>query len=237
MKKMLLISLATVSLLCAAEGDRPLKTHTEFSLVDANGNTDNTSLAFELKADKNYGKHEFRADANAYYSKESDTTTKNKWMLELNYDYMITDRFSFNYLIGYKRDKFSGFDYQFYTGPGVGYKVIDTPVHKLNVQANLLYSIDQLEGDGDKNDYFGYGAGLNYEWQVAENLKFKQDLKYRGSFDDSENYFINSKSAIESKLGGLFSMGISYAVDYANLPAAGKTSTDKTLLASLIIDY
>ncbi|RUM62493.1 MAG: DUF481 domain-containing protein, partial [Sulfurimonas sp.] len=79
--------------------------------------------------------------------------------------------------------------------------------------------------------------GLNYEWQVAENLKFKQDLKYRGSFDDSENYFINSKSAIESKLGGLFSMGISYAVDYANLPAAGKTSTDKTLLASLIIDY
>ncbi len=237
MKKILLISLTTASLLFAAEADRDLKTHTELSLVNASGNTDNTSFAFEMKADKNYGKHEFRADANAYYSKDSDISTKNKWMLELNYDYMITDRLSFNYLFGYKQDKFSGFDYQFYTGPGVGYKVVNTTKHKLNVQANLLYSIDKIENISDTNDYLGYGAGLNYEWLVMENLKFKQDLKYRGSFDDSENYFVNSKTAIESKISGMFSMGISYAIDYANLPAAGKESTDRTLLASLIIDY
>ena len=233
----MLISLFTASLLFAVEADRKLKTHTELSLVDSTGNTESTSFAFELKADKNYGKHEFRAEANAYYTKDNKVSTKNKWALELNYDYMTTDKLSFNYLAGYKKDKFSGFDYQFYTGPGIGYKFVVTPEHQLNFQGNILYAVDNVEGVDGTNDYLSYSAGANYEWQILDNLKFKQDLKYRASFDDSQNYFINSKTAVESKLSDMFSMGVSYTIGYANLPAEGKESTDKTLLASLIIDY
>jgi putative salt-induced outer membrane protein len=237
MYKTLLISLTASSLLFSTETITPLKTHSELSFVNASGNSDNTSFAFELKADKNYGKHEFRGEAYAYYSEETDVETKNKWLLELNYDYMISQKFSFNYLIGYKQDKFSGFDSQFYTGPGLGYKAMETPVHKLSIQGNLLYSIDDVEGSDDTDDYIGYGAGFNYEWQILETMKFKQDLKYRSSFDDHSNYFMTSKSAVETKISDIFSMGFSYAIDYAHLPAETKESTDRTVMASLIIDY
>ncbi len=236
MKKIILISLATASLLLAVD-DRPLNTHTELSLVDATGNTENTSFAFEFKIDKNFGKHEWRAESNAYYAAEDGDSTKNKWLIEINYDYMLADKLSFNYLTGYKSDKFSGYDSQFYTGPGLGYKWVETAEHKLFVQGNTLYSIDEVENIPGSDDYFAIGAGFNYEWQIVENLKFKQDLKYRGDLEDMDKYFIDSKTAFESKISDMFSMGISYAINYANTPAEDKVSTDRTLLASLIIDY
>ncbi len=235
MKRILVLSLTTAALLFGA--DDPLKTHTELSLVDSTGNTESTSFAFEFKANKNYGKHEWRGEANAYYTSENGDSTKNKWLIEVNYDYLFSDKLSFNYLAGYKVDKFSGFNYQFYTGPGLGYKWIESDAHKLFVQANALYSMDDVEGVDGTNDYFAAGAGLNYEWQILENLKFKQDFKIRAEVDDMDNYFFYSKTAIESKISDIFSMGVSYAIDHAGTPAEGKEATDRTLLASLIIDY
>ena len=50
-------------------------------------------------------------------------------------------------------------------------------------------------------------------------------------------YFSFSKTAIETKISDIFSMGISYKVDYTNLPPSDKEYSDKTFMTSLIIDY
>ena len=71
---------------------------------------------------------------------------------------------------------------------------------------------------------------------MLENLKFDQELSYRGSFEESKKYFVFSKTAFTSKLSDMFSAGLSYKVDYVNEPG-DKEKSDTTLTANLIIDY
>ncbi len=239
MKKILLSTLVASTLVLAANADA-LVTHTELGYIKTDGNTETQTFNLDAKAKKGWGKHIANLLIDAQYADDSGIETKNKYIIELNYDYEFTDRFAFTYLAGYKSDKFSNFDYQFYTGPGAKYKAIISDLHNLTLEGNILYAMDELKAIAPdpaySDDYASYRAKGVYTWQMLENLKFSQELSYRGSFEETSNYFIFSKSALTSKLSDIFSAGISYKVDYVNEPGL-KESTDTTLTANLIIDY
>ncbi|MBA1433153.1 MAG: DUF481 domain-containing protein [Epsilonproteobacteria bacterium] len=267
MKKVLLSSvvLVTAALTSHAEEVKvtPLKTHTEFGYIETNGNTKTKTFNLDATAKKAWGKHEGKIKFDGQYAEDSGTETKNKYLLELNYNYAFTKRFAFDYLVGYKADKFSSYDYQFYTGLGAEYKAIVTDEHKLTLSGNILYSIDQ-EADinyadtaktivipypnpdnipvlavtyGKKNDYAGYQFKGVYDYQITKTLKFNQELSVRGEMSDLQNYFGYSKTSLNSKISDIFSAGISYKADYVNQPAIDKEHTDTTLTLNLIMDY
>lgn len=213
-----------------------LVTHSEFSYINTKGNTDTTSLAFEGMIDKKWDEHDLRLHLDAYRSTDKGKTSKNKWSSELNYDYSLSTVSSLNYLIGYKEDRFSGFDYQFYTGPGLGTKLMDTPEHKLTTQVNILYGKDKPD-NLPSDSYFSGKMGAIYRWQVLENLKFIQEATYRINLEATKYNFFYSKTAVENKINSTLSMGVSYKIDYVNTPPPPSVRTDRTFLVSLIIDY
>ena len=249
--------------LAKIEKENELKTHAEFGFINTTGNTDTTSYNLNLKMKKGWDKHILEYVLDAQYADDNSVETKNKMLTELEYDYQITSRFAFNYLLGYKKDRFSGYDYQMYTGPGAKYKAIKEKKHNLSLEGNILYAEDHLEdttyttgGDvinypnagnlvadpsltvlGSTDTYTSFRAKAAYEWQILENLKFTQDLSYRTKVDESKRYFVYSESALISKLSDVFSLGVNYKVDYVNLAPQGKENTDKTFSVNLIIDY
>jgi len=262
MKKILLSAVVASSLVMAADTTKEsaLMTHTEFGYIQTDGNTETKTFNLDSKATKNWQKHVFGLLFDGQYAEDTGIETKNKYLVELNYDYEFTDRFAFTYLAGYKSDKFSSFDYQAYTGPGAKYKAIVSKVHNLTVEGNILYSMDEISDveydaggniinypnasntpvfsvvPGDSDNYGAYRAKAVYNWQILDNLKFDQELSYRGSFEESSNYFVFSKSALSSKISDIFSAGISYKIDYVNEPG-DKDDTDTTLTLNLIMDY
>lgn len=233
-RKGFLFSIALSALLGAQE--TPIITHSEFSYINTKGNTNTTSLAFEGAIKKEWDKHALRLHADMYESSDNGQTSKKKYSSEFNYDYQICSRTSLNYLIGYKEDRFSGFDYQFYTGPGIGVKAIDSSEHKLDFQANILYGEDKPDLLPTDN-YFSSKLGGIYHWQMKENLKFIQEATYRVNLEETKYWFAYSKSAMEIKINSTLSMGVSYKVDYVNTPPPPSLHTDRTFLVSLIIDY
>lgn len=263
-KKIILSALVASSLVVAAEPDLKkddaLVTHTEFGYIQTDGNTETKTFNLEAKAKKGWGRHIGNFIFDGQYADDQGNETKNKYFVELEYDYEITDRFAFDYLVGYKTDKFSAFDYQAYTGPGAKYKAIVSKNHNLSLEGNILYSVDEIsdieyDGTGEvinypnpgntpvdsvvlgENDTYGsYRLKGVYTWQMLENLKFDQEASYRSSFEDSNKYFVFSKTALSSKISDMFSAGISYKVDYVN-EAGEKENTDTTLTLNLIIDY
>ncbi len=265
MKKILLSVVVAASVLTAAEPDLKkddaFVTHTELGYVETQGNTRTQTFNLDSNVKKGWGKHIYQLDFDAQYASDKNVETKNKYILELNYDYEFTDRFAFNYLVGYKDDKFSGFDYQAYTGPGAKYKAIKTDNHNLSLGANILYAQDDIEDtnydaagaiivypnaagiptvttlNGPVNNYASYRAKAVYDWEILNNLNFKQELSYRAEFKDSDNYFVVSKTALNNKISDVFSAGLSYKVDYINQAAVGKEYTDRTFTANIIIDY
>jgi len=263
-KKIILSAVVASSLVMAADVDTTkesaLVTHTEFGYIQTDGNTETKTFNLESKVTKNWQKHVFGFIFDGQYADDAGIETKNKYFLELEYDYEITDRFAFDYLVGYKSDKFSAFDYQAYTGPGAKYKAIVSEKHNLSVEGNILYSVDEIsdvEYDGTGNvinypnpnntpvasvtlgendSYASYRLKGVYGWQMLENLKFEQEASYRASFEDADKYFVFSKTALSSKISDIFSAGISYKVDYVN-EAGDKENTDTTLTLNLIMDY
>ena len=238
-----------------------LITHTEIGYINTKGNTKTDAFSIDANAKKPYDRHLFEFSIDAQYAKDSDIESKNRYFVELEYNYNIKNKFSLNYTTGYKRDKFSSFKYQFYSGPGSKYKVYKSTAQDLTIEGNIQYAIDRLEDikyasdgsvitypnsagiatssikKGPTNSYASYRAKSVYIWQIADNLKFNQELSYRSEVYDKKNYFVFSKTALTSKLLEMFSAGLSYKVDYTNMPAQDKGYTDRTLSVNIIIDY
>ena len=261
MKKIIALSVLCASVLFAE--DTEFVTHTELGYVQTSGNTDTKSGSLDFMGKKSWGDNSIQFDLDYLYGEENSIENNNKLDTMLNYDYKFSKHFAFNYLVGYKDDKFSGFDYQFYTGPGVKYIAIDNEAHDLTFQTNILYSED-AEMDkfydalgeevkypyvdpakdplgstvaGKTTDYTSFFLKGDYAWKITESFKFIQMLSYRVDTEDSDIYFVNSKTGVESKISDVFSMGINYKVNYVNTPPVGNERTDKTFTASLIIDY
>jgi putative salt-induced outer membrane protein len=262
-KKIALSTLLASTLVVAAEPDLKkddaFVTHTELGYIETQGNTETKTFNLDAKVKKGWGRNIFELHFDGQYASDKEIETKNKYLLELEYDYEITDRLAFDYLLGYKTDKFSSFDYQFYTGPGAKYKAIVSTKHNLSVEGNILYAVDEISAiyyngtdviqypastagatskvNSSTDNYAAYRAKGVYTWQMLENLKFDQELSYRGSFEDFDKHFIFSKSALTSKFSDMFSASLSYKVDYVNEPADAKENTDTTLTLNLIVDY
>lgn len=242
MKKILLSTivvgaLALTNTYAADAKENSLVTHAELGYTSTSGNTDTKSYTLDLDMKKAWDKHLFTFLFDTQYSDDNGVETNNKFLTELTYDYQFTDKFAFAYLVGYKDDKFSGYNYQAYTGPGIKYKVIAQEAHNLSVEGNILYSQDEIQTPKETVDYTSLRAKGVYEWQILENLKFAQELSYRTDLEENDNYFVYSKSGLISKLSDIFSFGISYKVDYVNAPPANVVHADKTLTANLIVDY
>ncbi len=216
--------------------DTSLKTHTELGYIATHGNTKTETFLFDTKWKKEWDKNVVTWTFDAQYATNDNEEIKNKYMTELDYGYKFTKRFSLNYLIGYKDDKFSAYDYQFYTGPGAKYKVVKTKAHDLSLEGNILYSLDQPYGDVPSNEYASFQAKGVYSWQITKTLKFEEEASYRVDLGYGQNYFVYSATKISSKFSDIFSGGLGYKVDYVNQPG-DKKRTDTTLTANLIMDY
>lgn len=235
MKKIALTLLATtlgITPLLAADKTKEFVTHTELGYIQTNGNTDTKTFNLDSKIERTWDKHVGSLKVAAQYAKSNDITSKKKYELESDYNYKINSKISFTYLVGYKYDAFSGLDYQFYTGPGAKYNVLKD----LSVEASILYSEDNYIV-GDTVSYAAYRLKSDYTKEVSKNLKFLQMIELKGSFDETDNYFVTSKSALTSKISDKFSAGVSYKIDYVNTPVSGKDDIDTTLSLNLIMDY
>lgn len=226
--------------------DLGFKTHVELGYLATSGNTDTVTYNFDGNIKKEWDKHVLTLSLLKIYGEENQVENKNSLFTELDYYYKFTDRFAFDYMIAYKEDKFSGFNNQVYTGPGLAYKAINEKTQTLFLKGNVLYSRDDVEetttagvgnDDAHIDEYGSYKAQLLYKYDIFKNLKFSEDFRYRGAFDDKENFFIYSKAALSSKLSDIFSISLSHQIDYVNQEVEGKTSTDKTTMFNLIIDY
>ncbi len=260
--KKIVSTVILLSTLAMAQGwDDDLVSHSELGYVNAQGTSTTTALGLDAKAKKGWNHHIFELIFDGQYNTDRNIEIKNKYYSELSYYYEVTHIFSFGYLIGYKKDKFSSFDYQFYTGPSTKYKLFRTKEHKLTLEGTVLYAkdkradvnydaigqeipypnaqnLDIASTDiGKTRAYASYRAKAIYERNIVENLKFTQELSYRSEFFDISNFFIYSKTAFTNKITNILSAGVSYKIDYVNLPTRDAQRGDRTFTANLIMDF
>jgi putative salt-induced outer membrane protein len=209
--------------------------HLELSYVQTSGNSNTSTFSTKLEASTALSdRSNFKAKGNILYSESNSESSANKYDIELDYNYMLDKNIYAYYGVNYLKDQFSDYDYRLNTGPGLGYKFLDTKEQTIDLQGGLDYALDQYSS-GIKDEYVASRAEINYRYKINENLKFKQMFNYLVSLEDNDKYFMASDTSLSVKMTDNLSLGVSYRVDYVNQTT--KENADKKLLTSLIVDF
>ncbi|WP_457599908.1 DUF481 domain-containing protein [Hydrogenivirga sp.] len=238
---LLILILLIVSVGISAEGEKASEklwsAHIELSYVNTSGNTNTQTLSEKLEVKREGKVNRFFLKNSALYATQDDRETANRFDVNGRWERLFSERFFGFLTAGYERDKFSGYEYKWNGGPGVGYDLLKTERHEIKTLLSTLYYYNRIEDDGIDN-YATLKAEAYYQWKVLENLKFKEDLNYIVNLSDTKTYFVNSDTSLEVKVNEHISLGVGYKVAYQNKPPSpGVKRTDTTFSTSLIIDF
>lgn len=209
----------------------------ELSLVSTNGNSKVTTLSA-----KNLLKVPFSERVSGswklqgLYGKTDGVKNAEAYMTEFRGDYAQTNRLYYFASAGWFQDKFSGIDSRYVYGLGSGYKFLDGPKNFLLGEAGLTFTQEE-DTAGIDNEYLGGRLFAQYAYLFNEANKFTQSIEYLPDFDDSENWLLNSETALVAALNSNFSMKTAYLVKYDNQPVAGLTKTDSILSVALVANF
>ncbi len=207
----------------AEEEESPWAGKAKLGYLATSGNTDNSNLnaGFAVSYSTDDWKHSFAAVAIS--SADGNTTTAEAyeagWKSERN---LSEKSFLFGQL-DWRKDRFSGYATQFSQTVGYGRRLIDSEVHKLNVEIGLGARQSELIDGTDESESIIRG-GLDYKWQLSETAAFTQVLKVESG---SENTYTESVTALSAQLVGNLALVAAYTIKNNSdvLPLIEKTDT------------
>ena len=210
----------------------------ELSFVDTGGNSDVVSLSA-----KNLLKYKFTNKlagswkVGTLYGESDGEKNAERYFTELRLDYAFTNRLYTFGIGGWLKDEFAGFDTRYYVGPGIGYKFLAGPKHLLVGEAGANYAREEYTDNTDQ-DYLEGRVFGKYEYAFTEKNRFSQSLEFLYNFDDSDNYKVNSVTALISALNSHLALKASYEVQYNNQPVPETLKETDTILGmTLVVDF
>lgn len=218
--------------------EKPWSDQAELSYIETGGNTDVRTLsAKNLLKYKFTEKLEGSWELGTLYGESDGEKNAERYFTELRLDYSFKERLYTYAIGGWLKDEFAGFDARYYLGPGMGYKFLTGPKHLLLGEAGLNYVREEYTDNTDE-DYIEGRAFTKYQYAFTKKNKFSQSLEFLYNFEDSENYKVNSVTALVSALNSYLSMKASYEIKYNNRPVPSTLDkTDTVLGIALVVNF
>ncbi len=211
---------------------------TELSYVETGGNTEVSNLSAKNRLTWQVArKLKLEWSAAALTGKTDGDRTAERYTSEVRAQYAQTERFFTAFYGGWLRDKFAGIDHRYYCGPALGYVFLETPKHHLSMEGGLDYVsesyIDHTDSEYVRGRWFG-----KYTYTFTEKTRFSQSLEYLHDCEDSDNYAVNSETAVTTALSDVISLKTSYTINYDNEPVPKDLeTTDRTLAMAILVNF
>ena len=193
--------------------EKAWKEHVEMSYVRTSGNTRTETFSTKLAVERAGDANRYILNGKYLFSKFDGTESVNVLDSDFRYERVFTGRL-FGFIgLAYVRDKYSGYDYRFSLGPGLGLDVVKTDNHDLKFMLSSMYYFDKYtSGDVSKNDYATVKVEIHYEWRIRENLTFQTKDEYFVSLEETDSYFIQGEAGIKVNISKALALGVSYSV-------------------------
>jgi len=216
----------------------PWRLRSEISYVKTAGNTQTETFAGKLDSAREGRVYKLFFKGQYVYGKNSGREDSNKLALDGRWEAALNERFSGIVSVGYGRDKFSGYRYRVFIGPGVGYFLVKEEKRCLQLSLALNYYNDRFSvGERDKQRSLTGKTLAKFDWRPRGNFRFSENLGFFHAFNEAGRYFVESETAVEARINKTFSIGVSYKYNYQNRPPAPEIKRiDTTFLTTLIID-
>lgn len=133
-----------------------------------------------------------------------------------------------------EQDEFSGIDLRTLVEAGAVYRALLGPEHFLSLDGGLTFTDEDRLAPAIDDSFLGGVFGLGYEWKFGENAALKQRLVYFPNFETSDDWRLESITALAASLTRGLGIQLSYEVRYRNQPIGANDDTDTTSKVSLV---
>lgn len=197
------------------------------------GNTNSKGLSSGLALARNGldWNHKFRAQAD--YQRTNGRTSVERFIVEVEQQYKVSDR-AFAFGLGrWEQDRILGYDARWNASGGLGYKVIDAKAMSLSLKGGPAWRhTDFVSGISD-SELTGL-AGLDFGWQLSPTLRLTQ---VASTSVGENNTTTSSLTALNAKLTGALSARVAYSAEIDTNPPPGIEKVDTLTRFTLVYGF
>ena len=175
--------------------------------------------------------HKFRAQAD--YQRSNGRTSVERFLVELEPQYRVSDR-AFAYGLGrWEQDRILGYDTRWNVSAGFGYKVVDKKTLSLSLKGGPTWRhTDYITGLTD-SELTGL-AGLDLGWQLSPTIRITQ---VASTIFGERNVAVSSLTALNAKLTGALSARLAYSAELDTNPPPGIEKLDTLTRFTLVYGF
>jgi putative salt-induced outer membrane protein len=232
------VTLASVAIAQGAKPDsaKPLTVTAGIAYLNATGNTDVTSLSVDERLEWKRPHYVWAQFVNAINSSTDGKESANLLAAGLRGDWKPHGRLSVYALTNYDRNRFANIGRRFEEGAGLGYTMIDRPMHRLTTEVGSQF-VQQRSLDDVSDSFLAGRAAEVYRYTFRTNSYFEERFEYLPNFETTEDYRMNGEANLVAPLSRRLAIKLGYVVRFDNLPEAGVEKTDRFFTSGVQISF
>ena len=141
----------------------------------------------------------------------------------------------------YYENQFAGIDNRYALEGGLSYLLVTTQKHSLQAEGGFGYTHENrvtLLGVPDDDLSFATARlGAIYRWKLSENAEIGDDAGFTFNLSDGSDWRFANLAYVAAKLTTVFSLKLSYGLNYLNTPVLGFGKTDTVTSAAVVAKF
>lgn len=221
--------------LCAASSlaAQAKKTLTlDIGLVSASGNSDFLSANFGEKAGWKNGAWSAAQKAKVIYGETEGARTTESYDADLRFERALSPRLGVYAFVAYQRDPFAGLASRWSGGPGLAAGLLRAKRDTLSLEVALTQQSERTTAAIERSFGATRTAAI-FKHSFSGEAAFTQSLEWTANLKTSDDYRLNSESALVAPLSSKIGLRVSYLIRFDNQPEPTFQKTDKILTTGI----
>ena len=215
---------------------KPWKNNTEASVVSTNGNSKATTTSIKDTFNYKWTKTGLEINGAGLGSSSGNQVTAEQYLGNEKVTYNYTERNYVYQKFGWDKNRFAGIRNRWDTSAGIGRILLDFANDKLNGEVGGGY-INEERSQAARNEFASGRVYSKYVHTFSATAFFSQDAEYLHNFKNSDDYRLNTETALTAALSTHLSLKTSFVWNRLGKPAPGIGKDDTKVIAGLIITY
>lgn len=215
----------------------------EIGGFQASGNTDEFGITGSLALNRDGIDWEHRVRVSGDYRRTNGVTSREKLLARYEPRFEINEELFAYGLAQFDRNIQQGIAERYAVSGGLGYRLLDTDSMDLSVRAGPAYRVTEFV-DGRSNSSVAGLLGVDFDWQLADSIKFTQDANSTvetGSealvIVDNSTTTLNATTGLEANIIDALTARLAWSIEYDSNPPPGTVSTDTVSRFTLIYGF
>lgn len=201
----------------------------------AQGNTDAQSLHLSGEMVARNTVQRVTLDGAYNQAEQSGVQTVSNARLGLKYDHFVSEKTYWYANTRFERDDEADLDLRSTLGVGAGWQLFDSDTRKLALESGLSYASEDY-GSAPDQRFPGARFALKAEQSLwGDRVRLFHDSDLLVSLESVDDYLLRTRTGVRVPVAERLSLGTTVNVDYDNVPAPGKKTTDTALIFQ--VDY